>query len=168
MSATSPRALRSSNNPACRWKLRHCRRRGRQLALAPEEKACRPWRERRMDETKDSRGSRHGQRWTRRGRDSPATRTRWPRFDRDANSLLGPLTPPRFYRTRSVHQHRPGSCLDPASSAPRPSPILARLPAISKLRGIAMQFEVVAKCHTTRARVSKMRLARTWLLLALR
>ena len=30
----------------------------------------------------------------------------------------------------------------------------------TKLRGIAMQFEVLAKCHTTRARVSKMRLAR--------
>ena len=30
----------------------------------------------------------------------------------------------------------------------------------SKLRAIAMQFEVLAKCHTTRARVSKMRLAR--------
>ena len=72
MSATSPRALKSSNNPACRWKLRHCRRRGRQLALAPEAKERRPLGERRMNETKDSRG----QDTADGGRDVDATRRR--------------------------------------------------------------------------------------------
>lgn len=44
MSATRPRALRSSNNPARRWKLRHCRRSGRQLACALEDNEYKPWR----------------------------------------------------------------------------------------------------------------------------
>ena len=58
-------------------------------------------------------------------------------------------------------QHQTGSSLDPASSAFKPSSIRLKRLTISELRGITMQFEVLAKCHTTRARVSKMRLART-------
>lgn len=112
MSATRPRALRSSNNPARRWKLRHCRRSGRQFACALEDNEYKPWRVSRI--TSAGNGDDDGLRARRMRSCCPAfprprpVLARRARSDRDANL---PLRPPPFLGNRHHHQSKAANWL---------------------------------------------------------
>lgn len=111
MSATRPRALRSSNNPARRWKLRHCRRSGRQLACALEDNEYKPWRVSRI--TSAGNGDDDGLRARRMGRvvqRFPGPGPCW----RDAPDQCQPsdsLRPPPFLGNRHHHQSKAANWL---------------------------------------------------------